>query len=218
MVAVAAGAAFTFNYADNLEALEAAGAELVAFDPLHDPALPDGVHGLVIGGGFPEVYGTALAANEPLLASARRSIGDGLPTWAECGGLLWLAEELDGHRMVGAVATRASLGSRVHIGYREVVTRVDTVVGPAGTSFRGQELHYSTCDPAGTALDISSPHRRGTDGFASASLLATYVHHHAGGDPSLVSSFVRACVGRAGGRARSTSDGEVGPVDAAHAS
>ena len=95
-LALAAGPAFTFTYRDNVEALEAAGAELVPFDPLADAALPPAVDGLVVGGGFPEVYGEALAANEPLLADVRRRVGGGLPTWAECGGLLWLSRSLDG--------------------------------------------------------------------------------------------------------------------------
>ena len=115
-IAVAAGRAFTFSYTDNVEALEAAGAEIVPFDPLHDPALPESIDGLVIGGGFPEVYGEELAANVALLADVADRIGAGLPTWAECGGLLWLARELDGRPMVGAVPARARLGDRLVLG------------------------------------------------------------------------------------------------------
>lgn len=193
-IAVAAGPAFTFSYVDNLDALDAAGAEIVPFDPLRDGQLPESVDGLIVGGGFPEVFGPDLAANWPMLADARERIVAGLPTWAECGGLLWLAEELDGRPMVGAVPTHAVLGDRLHLGYRTVTTTVDSVVGPAGITFRGHEFHYSTCDPGGDAVVLTSPHRSGHDGFATPSLLATYVHHHAGGDPSLVEAFARRCL------------------------
>ncbi len=193
-VAVASGPAFTFAYRDNVEAMEAAGAEIVLFDPLHDESLPDGIDGVFVGGGFPEVFGEELTANTALLAHARSRIGAGLPTWAECGGLLWLAEDLDGRAMVGAVPTTARLGDRLHLGYRNTTCEVDTVVGLAGTALRGHEFHYSTCDPAGGALALRSRFGARSDGFASPTLLATYLHHHAGGDPSIVEAFVRTCV------------------------
>jgi cobyrinic acid a,c-diamide synthase len=194
-IGVASGPAFTFMYTDNVEALEATGAEIVPFDPLHDRALPPSLDGLMIGGGFPEVYGEELAANEALIADAAERIAFGLPTWAECGGLLWLATDLDGHPMVGAVPTRARLGDRVVLGYREGRTTVHSPIGRAGTFMRGHEFHYSTCEPAGDAVELSSRFRQSTDGFASTSLLATYLHHHAGGDPALVTAFTRTCCG-----------------------
>ncbi|MFP5321430.1 MAG: cobyrinate a,c-diamide synthase [Acidimicrobiia bacterium] len=193
-VAVAAGRAFTFGYEDNLDALAAAGAEVVPFDPLHDDRLPEAIDGLVVGGGFPEVFGEQLSANAPLLDDARRRIGAGLATWAECGGLLWLAQELDGRPMVGAVPTRARLGERLHLGYRHAEATTDTVIGPAGTTLRGHEFHHSTCEPAGDALRFTSRFGERTDGFASPTLLATYLHHHAGGDPAIIEGFVRRCL------------------------
>lgn len=196
-VAVAAGPAFTFAYQDNLDALAAAGAEIVPFDPLHEVALPEHIDGLLVGGGFPEVFGDALAANEPMLADAARRIAAGLPTWAECGGLLWLAEDLDGKPMVGAIPARAHLGERLALGYRQATTRVPTVLGPTGTTLRGHEFHYSTCEPAGDALALTSRFASHHDGFATPTALGTYLHHHAGGDPSIVEAFARTCVRRA---------------------
>lgn len=193
-IAVASGPAFTFAYQDNLEALEAAGAEIVPFDPLCDPALPDGVDGLVVGGGFPEVYGPALAANASLLADVRTRVAAGLPTWAECGGLLWLARELDGATMVGAVPTTAALGTRLVLGYREGEVRAPSPIGPAGTRLRGHEFHYSTCSPGGDAVHLSSRFVDRLDGFATPTILATYLHIHAGGDPGPFHRFVRTCV------------------------
>jgi len=195
-VAVAAGPAFTFAYQDNLDALVAAGAEIVPFDPLHEPALPAAIDGLFVGGGFPEVFVGELAANEPLLADAGTRIAAGLPTWAECGGLLWLAAKLDGEPMVGAVPAVARLGDRLTLGYRQATTRVPSVLGPAGTTLRGHEFHYSTCEPAGDALSLTSRFADRDDGFATPTLLATYLHHHAGGDPTIVEAFARSCVSR----------------------
>lgn len=193
-IALAGGRAFTFAYTDTVEALEAAGAEIVPMDPLHDPRLPAGVDGLVVGGGFPELFGEQLAANQPLLADTRARIAAGLPTWAECGGLLWLAEALDGHRMVGAVPTRATLGGRLHLGYRVARTRVASPLGPPETELRGHEFHYSTCEPSGDALALTGRGGRRAGGFATPTLLASYLHHHAGGDPAAVTTFVRTVV------------------------
>ncbi|HWC37248.1 MAG TPA: cobyrinate a,c-diamide synthase, partial [Acidimicrobiales bacterium] len=117
-VAVAGGPAFSFAYPDNLEQLEQAGAELVAVDPATDAALPDGVDALYAGGGFPEVFLETLAANTPLLADVRRRVADGLVTWAECGGLLWLARSLDGRPLAGVVPALGRMTDRLTLGYR----------------------------------------------------------------------------------------------------
>jgi cobyrinic acid a,c-diamide synthase len=192
-VAVAGGPAFTFTYADTVDALAAGGAEVVPFDPLRDPALPEAVDGLVVGGGFPETFAADLAANRPLLADAGARVRAGLATWAECGGLLWLARELDGHAMAGVVPAVARMTDRLTLGYRDATTRVDTPVGPTGTAFTGHEFHYSRLEPGGDALALASRFGRGREGFATPRLLATYVHHHPGGDPAAVSAFLAAC-------------------------
>ena len=192
-VAVAGGAAFSFTYTDTIDALVAAGAEVVLFDPLREADLPGDVDGVLIGGGFPEVHAAELASNTPFLANLRRRIDAGLPVWAECGGLLLLAETLDGHPMVGAVPARASLTSSLTLGYRDVVIRTTSPAGPAGTQMRGHEFHYSRLDPAGEALELSSRWGTRLEGWASPGLLATYVHHHPGGDPRVVGSFARTC-------------------------
>ncbi len=195
-IAVAAGPAFTFCYRDNLEALEAAGAELIPFDPVTAPALPQHIDGLIAGGGFPEVHGEALAANKPLLANVAKRVAAGLPTWAECGGMLWLANELDGRRMVGAAPTSARLSDRLVLGYRQAESLAPSPIGPAGTIVRGHEFHYSHCTPAGEAMRLTSRFVTTVDGFATPTMLATYLHHHAGGDPTLITNFVRTCLVR----------------------
>jgi cobyrinic acid a,c-diamide synthase len=189
-VAVAAGPAFSFSYQDNLEALEQAGAELVPFDPAEDAALPEAVSGLVAGGGFPEVFAEALAANRPLLAEVGRRVGSGLVTWAECGGLLWLARSLDGHALCGALAAEGHMSGRLRLGYRTALVRADNPVAPAGAELRGHEFHHSTVEPIGDALDLRGRFGASPGGFASPTLLASYLHLHLGGDPSPAERFV----------------------------
>jgi cobyrinic acid a,c-diamide synthase len=201
-VAVAAGAAFTFTYTDTLDALEAAGAEPVPFDPLRDEALPEAVDGLIAGGGFPEVYAEELAANQPMLDDVRRRVGAGLPTWAECGGLLWLCRTLDGRAMAGVIGADAVMTGRLTLGYREATVAAPAPVGAPGAVLRGHEFHYSTVDPAGEALVFRSRFGERRDGFASPSLLATYLHHHPGGDPGFVARFVETCRRVGAGRSR----------------
>jgi cobyrinic acid a,c-diamide synthase len=186
-VAVAGGPGFSFVYQDNLEALAAAGAELLPFDPLEAPALPAGAQGLYAGGGFPEVMAEALAANAPLLADvrARRPV-----TWAECGGALWLARSLDGHPMAGLVDADAHMTGRLTLGYRTATSAVDNPLAAAGDELRGHEFHHSTLTPPGDALVLR---RRGSTvvgGHASPSLLASYLHLHLGGDPAPATRFV----------------------------
>jgi cobyrinic acid a,c-diamide synthase len=194
-IAVAGGRAFTFLYADTLDALRAAGAEVVPFDPLCDVALPDAVDGLLVGGGFPEVYAAALADNAPLLTDVHRRVAGGLVTWVECGGLLWLTESLDGRPMAGVVPARATMTDRLTLGYRSAATTMASPLGPPGTALRGHEFHYTSTDPAGDALTLTSRFGRGRAGFASPTLLASFLHHHPGGDPTAVAAFVDACRG-----------------------
>ncbi|HEY7072143.1 MAG TPA: cobyrinate a,c-diamide synthase [Acidimicrobiales bacterium] len=192
-VAVAGGEAFTFTYADTVDALVAGGAEVVPFDPLRDPALPADVDGLVVGGGFPETFAAELAANRPLLADAAERITRGLATWAECGGLLWLARELDGHAMAGVIPAVGRMTDRLTLGYRTATTTVASPVGAPGTELRGHEFHYSRLDPPGDALRLTARFGEGPEGYATPRLLATYVHHHPGGDPAAVTAFLAAC-------------------------
>ena len=191
-IAIAGGRAFTFAYPDNAEALVAAGAETVPFDPLRDARLPAEANALVVGGGFPEVMADELSANTPLLEDVRRRVAAGLVVWAECGGLLWLSRSLDGHPMAGVVGADAVMTGRLTLGYREVATCVATPFGAAGVRFRGHEFHYSTVDPPGDALALWSRAGQTRAGFATPSVLASYVHVHLAGQPHLAESLVRA--------------------------
>ena len=195
VVALAGGPAFSFTYPELPEALVAAGAEVVPFDPRHDPALPARATALIAGGGFPEVFAGELAANEPLLADLRSRVGAGLPTWAECGGLLWLARSLDGRPLAGVVPADGRMTDRLTLGYRRACTRSPSPLGPAGTALQGHEFRYSDLDPEGDALDLSGRFGGGRAGFATPTLLATYLHVHPAGEPAAVGAFVRAATG-----------------------
>jgi len=191
-VAIAVGKAFTFAYPDNPEALAAAGAEIVKFNPLVDERLPEQTDAIVVGGGFPEIMAEQLSANTPILEDVRRQVAAGLRVWAECGGLLWLSRSLDGHRLAGVLDADAIMTDRLSLGYRTAECRVATPLGPIGTVLRGHEFHYSTIQPAGDALDVRGLLGGGVAGFATPSLLASYVHVHLAGQPRLAEEFVRS--------------------------
>ncbi|MEO5679837.1 MAG: cobyrinate a,c-diamide synthase, partial [Acidimicrobiales bacterium] len=192
VVALAGGPAFSFTYPELPEALVAAGAEVVAFDPRTDPALPPGTTALIAGGGFPEVFAVELAANLPLLADLRRRVAGGLPTWVECGGLLWLARSLDGVALAGVVPADGRMTDRLTLGYRTATTQVPSPLGPAGTTLRGHEFRYSRLDPPGDAVHLEGRFGSGRAGYATPTLLATYLHVHPAGEPGAITAFVRA--------------------------
>ena len=191
-VAVASGPAFSFVYQDNLEALEAAGAELLPFDPRHDPCLPDGSTALYVGGGFPEVFVAGLSENQPIQRDLRAKAGNGLAIWAECGGLLWLARSLDGHPLTGLLPAEGVMTDRLTLGYRTAELRVDSPLGTTGDTLRGHEFHYSSLSPSGSALTLRSRAGTSSAGFASPRLFASYLHLHLGNDPVRAERFVSA--------------------------
>ncbi len=189
-VAVVSGPAFSFSYPDNLERLAEAGAELVPFDPLTAPSLPRGVQGLYAGGGFPEVFVEGLAANRPLLADVRSQVGRGLVTWAECGGLLWLCQSLDGHPLSGVLPAEGRMTDRLTLGYRTARLLKEAAIGPEGTEVRGHEFHYSALDVPGEALALEGRGGVTHGGWASPRLFASYLHLHLGADPTPAEQFM----------------------------
>ncbi|MET7763839.1 cobyrinate a,c-diamide synthase [Streptomyces sp. NPDC005336] len=195
VVALAGGAAFTFSYAEHTELLTAAGARVVPFDPLRDERLPEGTGGLVIGGGFPEVYAPELSANEPLRAAVARLAAAGTPIAAECAGLLYLARSLDGQPMCGVLDATAHMSERLTLGYREAVAVSDTSLAAAGTRVRGHEFHRTTIEPGAgpePAWGLVHPERR-VEGFAQGDLHASYLHVHWAAVPEAAVRFVGRC-------------------------
>jgi cobyrinic acid a,c-diamide synthase len=189
VIAVAGGRAFTFRYAETTELLEAAGCEVVTFDPLTDESLPDGTTGLYLGGGFPEMHASALSANEPLKGQLRSAIAAGLPTVAECAGLLYLCRSVDGAPMVGALDADARMTPRLTLAYRTAVAPADHLLAVAGTRVTGHEFHRTTVDPTGDAAWVT---QAGPMGFATPTLHASYLHTHWAGHPQLAERFATA--------------------------
>ncbi len=198
-IGVARDAAFCFYYSDNLEMLQAAGAELVEFSPLKDDELPANLDGLYFGGGYPEIYAEQLAANGPMLASVRRAAENYLPIYAECGGLVYLAEAIEAQPVAGLFpATAKMLPRRKALGYREVTLQDDSLLGPAGTVLRGHEFHYSEMqmpDNIERVYRVTARNGREqfAEGFVTGPVLGSYIHLHFGSHPQVADNFVAAC-------------------------
>ncbi|WP_433292799.1 cobyrinate a,c-diamide synthase [Actinoplanes sp. CA-030573] len=203
VVALAGGPAFSFSYAETPELLEAAGAEVVVVDPLHDEKLPAGTRGLVVGGGFPEVYAAELSANEPLRRAVAALAAAGGPIVAECAGLLWLCRTLDDAPMCGVLDADAAMTPTLTLGYRDAVALSDSPLAPAGTRVTGHEFHRTTVHPrSGLLLSPAAGAAwqwRGADpeGFTTPAVHASYLHLHWAGTPSLAGNVVAAARTRA---------------------
>ncbi|MFI8087790.1 cobyrinate a,c-diamide synthase [Streptomyces sp. NPDC086080] len=194
-VAVAGGRAFTFSYAEHAELLSAAGAEVVTFDPLRDEELPEGTAGLVIGGGFPEMYAAELSANEPMRKAVAELALTGAPVAAECAGLLYLCRELDGLPLCGVLDASARMSGRLTLGYRDAVAVSDSVLAVAGTRMRGHEFHRTVVDPGAgdaPAWGMRAPERR-VEGFVQRGVHASYLHTHWASVPGVARRFVERC-------------------------
>ncbi|HYB48969.1 MAG TPA: cobyrinic acid a,c-diamide synthase, partial [Streptosporangiaceae bacterium] len=194
-IAVAGGAAFTFGYAEHPELLTAAGAEVVTFDPLHDEKLPDDVHGLVIGGGFPEEHAADLSANAGLRAEVAALAGAGAPVIAECAGLLYLSRSLDGHPMCGVLEVEGAMTSRLTLGYRGAVAVTGSPLGPAGTRAHGHEFHRTAVRSPGIAANAWRWTASGTavtEGFVRGRMHASYLHTHWNGIPGAAARITAA--------------------------
>jgi cobyrinic acid a,c-diamide synthase len=194
-IAVAGGKAFTFGYAEHPELLAAAGAEVVSFDPLRDEKLPDDVHGLVIGGGFPEEHAADLSANATLRAQVSALARAGAPVIAECAGLLYLSRSLDGHPMCGVLDADAAMTGRLTLGYRDAVALTSSPLGPAGTRAHGHEFHRTAVRAGGPEANAWRWQARDavvTEGFVSGRVHASYLHTHWNGVPGAAARITAA--------------------------
>jgi cobyrinic acid a,c-diamide synthase len=202
VVALAGGPAFSFSYAETAELLTGAGAEVVIVDPLRDEDLPEGTAALVVGGGFPEVYAAQLSANEPLRRAVAGLAEAGQPIVAECAGLLWLCRSLDEAPMCGVLDAQAAMTPSLTLGYRDAVALSDSPLAPAGTRVTGHEFHRTAVHPrSGLLLSPAADAAwawRGADpeGFASGSVLASYLHLHWAGRPEFAGRLLRTATAR----------------------
>jgi len=195
-VALCSGPAFDFLYPENISLLRQAGAELVPFDPLSDEALPPGCSALYLGGGFPEVFASEISSNRRLLGQLGSLVRSGLPTWAECGGLLLLCESLSSKPMSAALpGVHAHMAEGLTVGYRLATLRRRCFFGAPGTVLRGHEFHRSITAPAGDALELAGRFGKGRGGFAAENLFASYLHQHLAPAPWLATRFVASACG-----------------------
>jgi cobyrinic acid a,c-diamide synthase len=184
VVAVAGGPAFTFSYAETIELLTAAGADVVVVDPLRDPELPPGTSGLVLGGGFPEVYGEQLSANDGLLRDVARLAATGAPISAECAGLLYLCRSLDGAALAGVLDADARMTPRLTLGYRDTKAAAPSWMGDQPVT--GHEFHRTAVEPRGGL----APAWEYGEGWVQGGVHASYLHLHWAGVPGVAERFV----------------------------
>jgi len=201
-VGIARDQAFSFYYEDNLDLLRVNGAEIVEFSPLTDSVLPENLQALYFGGGYPELHAAALSGNGRLLQDIREFAGANKPIYAECGGLMYLAEKLttiegQSYSMAGILPVVIEMTkSLVHFGYTDVKFARDCLLGKKGTVVRGHSFHCSRIvahDHLRCAYQVhySLSDRREQEGFAVKQVLGSYVHLHFRSNPSLVSSFLQ---------------------------
>lgn len=203
-IAIAQDRAFSFYYPDNLDLLRQMGAELVPWSPLNDPALPDGVQGLYLGGGFPELFAQILAENTSARHAVRAAIEASMPTYAECGGLMYLSEYLlDFNKasfpMVGVLPTTVVMAPRLTLGYRQAIALQNGPLLSTGTKVWGHEFHRSclTTEPQTPLFrthgyDVTTE-RGAVEGWQLHQLHASYVHLHWGDRPEIPQRFLQYC-------------------------
>lgn len=203
-IGIARDKAFCFYYKDNLELLEKLGCELVPFSPLSDPRLPDGLSGLIFGGGYPELYGRTLAENKGLLQEIHSLIEDGIPCLAECGGFMYLHEELEDRegqvwKMTGNIKGRTwPVGRLVRFGYVKIMpeeARTEAGYLFPGEEIRGHEFHYwDSTDSGSDCLAVKPDGRRSWQCIhMDGNLFAGYPHLYLPSLPAFAERFVRRC-------------------------
>ena len=199
-IGVARDRAFSFYYQDSLDLLEEWGADIVNFSPLSVLKIPDGISGLYIGGGFPEVYAAELASNSAIIKSIRAAAQSGMPIYAECGGLMYLCEsmrDLEGkeHRMAKIIPVRVRIDTpHLSLGYRTVRALEDNPLLLRGQTVRGHEFHWSILceDSKGmNAYEVAEVGSR--EGFHIGNTLASYIHLHMAARPGIAQRFIESC-------------------------
>lgn len=202
-VGIATDAAFSFYYPETLEEFANLGATVIPFSPLHDRNLPDNIDLLYLGGGFPELFADRLAENQTMLADVRSAAQRGVPIYAECGGYMYLGKYcIDAankcHAMLGILPYIFRMGGeRAQIGYREVITARETIIGPGGTRLRGHEFHWSHLTTS-LAREHAAYELEGREnayeGYADATILASYIHVPLAANPHVMAQLLHNCL------------------------
>ncbi len=195
-IAVARDKAFCFYYEDSLQALRDMGARLVDFSPLADRQLPEDIHGLYLGGGYPEVYAQELSENVSMRVSIRTALEGRLPCIAECGGFMYLTEQIGQWPMAGFLPGRCfDTGRLTRFGYVTLTAKRDNLLCRAGESIRGHEFHYWDVRPAGDGFTAARPSGQTWDCCVTNEYLyAGYPHFHFYANPAFAKNFYDACL------------------------
>ncbi|MBU7592742.1 cobyrinate a,c-diamide synthase [Metabacillus halosaccharovorans] len=201
-IAVAKDAAFNFYYEENLELLRAYGATLHYFSPLQNEEVPEQAQGLYFGGGFPEEFAKILAENEETMQSIRAAIKRGLPTLAECGGFMYLTEEIVNRQgqvfpMLGIIPGRVRMQDKLAaLGYREITGVPGNFLINEEEQAKGHEFHYSTYEGKHTSPAYISKgrFRAQQEGYLHKNIVAGYTHFHFASNPQLVKNWLTACL------------------------
>jgi cobyrinic acid a,c-diamide synthase len=204
-IGVARDQAFCFYYQENLDLLVQAGAELVFFSPVAQARLPEDLHGLYFGGGYPELHAQALAANASMRRQVRRAARAGMPVYGECGGFMYLSEAItDGqgrtHDMAGCLPFKTRmLTGRKALGYRQITLTRETLLGNSGRTLRGHEFHYSEISAQSSRCETvyQVADRKGLgkqqEGYQRGNTLGSYLHLHFGSHPGAAEAFIEQC-------------------------
>ncbi|AFY53810.1 cobyrinic acid a,c-diamide synthase [Rivularia sp. PCC 7116] len=203
-IAVAYDKAFNFYYQDNLDLLQELGAELIFWSPLKDKNLPKDIRGMYFGGGFPEVFAQQLAENNRTRDAVKAAIVSGMPTIAECGGLMYLCEQIvdmngKSWEMVGVLPTKSVMDKRLTLGYRRATALQDSLLVDAGKTIYGHEFHRSSLivdsdKPLYQTYRFDCDEFMGKEGWNSPpNIHASYIHMHWGNSREIPQKFVDKC-------------------------
>lgn len=204
-IAVAIDESFNFYYADNLDALREQKAELIFFSPINDCKLPENIHGVILGGGFPEVLADKLEKNQSMGKSITKAAENGIPIYGECGGLMYLTRSIKGYRgdegkkrnMVGLIDADTFISGKLTLNYTEANSNA-SIFGKI-SKVRGHEFHYSRIENIAKDSKFAYVMRRGDgidnkkDGFMVYNCLASYMHLHFA-DSRLPKRFIKSCI------------------------
>ncbi|PSN76093.1 cobyrinic acid a,c-diamide synthase, partial [filamentous cyanobacterium CCP4] len=202
-LAIAQDAAFSFYYPDNVNILTALGAELIPWSPIEDARPPADIDGMYFGGGFPEMFAAELAANQELHTTLKVLLQAGLPAYAECGGLMYLATtlidlEARSWPMVGLLPTTVRMTPRLTLGYRQATVQQPSFLLAQGQSVWGHEFHRSQTDtepdhPLYQLKRYGAEQPHAIEGWSLYQVQASYLHLHWGGCPEVAQALVAAC-------------------------
>ena len=200
-IGVARDKSFSFYYEDNLDLLRQQGAEIVSFSPLLDTSVPVELDAIYLGGGYPELYAEQLSANKSMLESIREFAASNRPIYAECGGMIYLSEQLttsDGiaHALAAVLPFTVEMtGKLVQFGYVTATLTRDCLLGASGTILRGHSFHYSRITSIARPetcylVEYSLSQREEAEGYTTGNVLASYIHLHFRTSPHVAKSFV----------------------------